>query len=164
MVKGEIAVFARDIPRARKEEGEAMNSRHRAAYPSGMSLAVLSTRVRTGMCEVGVVKRLLARDDCEPWPRAALECAVAGNPLDVSDALSNLAAAGVIHLSEERVALSRTARGLMCHLRSEVLPADAPCGANLVPARAGSCAGAYRFSAVSAGHRTTKEGITNAEK
>jgi hypothetical protein len=105
-----------------------MNDRYRAAYPPGMSLSLLSTRVRTGMCEVGVVKQLLARDDREVWTRAVLECAVAGNPLDVSDALSNLAVAGVIHLSEERVELARTARDLLLGLGAEVLPAVAPCG------------------------------------
>jgi hypothetical protein len=86
-----------------------MNSRH-VAHPSDMWLAGFSTRARTGLCEVEVVKRLLAIDDREGWTRAALECSVAGSPLDVSDALSNLAAMRVIHLSEERVALSRTAR------------------------------------------------------
>ncbi len=91
-----------------------MNSRH-VAYPPGMPLTGLSTRARTEMCEVEVVKRLLTRDDCGAWTRAALECSVAGNPLDVSDALSNLAAASVIHLTEERVVLSRTARDLICH-------------------------------------------------
>ena len=88
-----------------------MSCWHRAVYLSCMSLAVLSTRVRIGMCEVEIVKRLLASDGFEPWTRAALECVVVGAPLDVSDALSNLAAADVICLSEGRVALARHCAG-----------------------------------------------------
>lgn len=93
-------------------------------------VAALSTHTRTAMCEVEVVRRLLhACDDRCPWARAALECAIGGNPLDVSDALSNLADVGVIRLSEEYVTLSRTAHDLMFNLKAEVLKADAPCGA-----------------------------------
>lgn len=74
------------------------------------SHAVLSTQARTKMCEVGVLRCLVAPDGREPWTRAGLECGVGGDPLDLSDALHNLRTAGVIHLSEERVILSRTAR------------------------------------------------------
>lgn len=99
-------------------------------YATGGSLTALSTHARTAMCEVDVVKRLLvARDECHSWTRAALECAVGGNPLDLSDALSNLADAGIICLSEDRVTLSRAVHDLMFNLRAEVLKADAPCGA-----------------------------------
>ena len=74
------------------------------------SLAVLPTEARTRTCEMDVVKRLLAREGRDPWTRVQLECATGGNALDLSDALSNLAAAGVIRLSEEIVTFSRVTR------------------------------------------------------
>jgi hypothetical protein len=62
------------------------------------------------MCEAGLLRFLIARDGRELWTRAGLECGVGGDPLDLSDALHNLQAAGVIQLGEEQVALSCTAR------------------------------------------------------
>jgi hypothetical protein len=61
------------------------------------------------MREAESLKQLLAREDHEPWSRAQLERVIGGNPLDLSDALHNLSATGVIHLSEEQVTPSRVA-------------------------------------------------------
>lgn len=87
--------------------------------------AVLGTRARIGMCEVRALALLCARGAGEAWPRAALECALAGNPLDVSDALSNLAADGVICLSEQCVMLSRTAL-MVVHGATRIVPTRGP--------------------------------------
>jgi hypothetical protein len=73
------------------------------------SLATLSTETRTRTREAESLKQLLAREDREPWTRAQLERVIGGNPLDLSDALHNLSATGVIHLSEEHVSVSRAA-------------------------------------------------------
>jgi predicted transcriptional regulator len=67
------------------------------------------TEERTRMHEVEILKQLLAREDREVWTCAQLERAVGDDPLDLSDALRNLNAAGVIHLSEDSVTVSRTA-------------------------------------------------------
>jgi hypothetical protein len=109
----------------------------------GSSLVVLSTRARTVMCEVEIVMRLLAWDDREPWSRAALECALGSYPLDLSDALSNLAVSGVICLSEERVSLSCAARNLMLHLGAEALTVDTPCGVSGSRHETRSCAATF---------------------
>jgi predicted transcriptional regulator len=76
----------------------------------GGSLATPSTEQRTRMREIEIIKRLLARRDRDPWSRAQLERVVGGDPLDLSDALRNLNAAGVVHLSEDNVTVSRAAR------------------------------------------------------
>lgn len=68
-----------------------------------------STEQRTRMNEAEVLRRLLACRDRESPTRAALERMIGGDPLDLSDALRNLNAAGVIHLSEDGVSVTRTA-------------------------------------------------------
>ncbi len=73
------------------------------------SFATHSTKARTKMHEAESLKWLLACEDRGPWTRAQLERVVGGNALDLSDALHNLSAAGVIHLSEEQVSVSRAA-------------------------------------------------------
>lgn len=82
----------------------------------GGLLAVPSTEVRTGLCEVEAVKRLLVREGRDPWTRVQLERAIGGNPLDLSDALHNLAVAGVIRLSEESVTLTSAVYDSMLYL------------------------------------------------
>jgi transcriptional regulator with XRE-family HTH domain len=64
----------------------------------------------TRLLEARVFATLRAREHRDPYARAQLERRLAGaNPLDLSDALRNLAEAGVINLGEERVTLSRAA-------------------------------------------------------
>jgi hypothetical protein len=64
---------------------------------------------RITLAEVAVLKRLLSNEH-DPWTRAELERDIAGNMLDVSDALTNLDRAGLINLTEQLVTVSRTAR------------------------------------------------------
>jgi hypothetical protein len=87
-----------------EEEGDTSSTR--SERWCGASLAVPSTEARTGMCEVEVVKRLLDHGNRDPLTRVQLERMIGGNPLDPSDALHNLAAVGVICLSEESVTLA----------------------------------------------------------
>jgi hypothetical protein len=65
---------------------------------------------RVTLDEVTILRRLLVVDQRGLWTRAELEHAVPGDPLDVSDALTNLYGVGVIHLTEDLVTLSRAAR------------------------------------------------------
>lgn len=116
-----------------------MSSRYAECRCGGSVAAPSTTEARIAMCEVEVLERLLAREGQVPWTRVSLECAIGGNALDLSDALYNLAAAGVIYLSEESVTLSRTARNWMLRLRVDVLAAGTRCGG-----RTGRCAGSLR--------------------
>jgi len=99
-----------------EEEGDA-NSTRTERWGGGPPVAP-STEARTATCEVEVVKRLLARESREPWTRVQLERAIRSNPLDLSDALHNLAAVGLIRLSEARVTLTPDAHDSMLYLRS----------------------------------------------
>jgi hypothetical protein len=116
-----------------------MNSVY-AVGPHDELVAALSTHARTVMCEVEVVRRLLlARDVRHTWTRAGLERAIGGNPLDLSDALSNLADVGVIALSEEPVMLSRTAHDVQPG--SGGFESGRAMWGDPVPALTSSCAG-----------------------
>jgi DNA-binding response OmpR family regulator len=54
--------------------------------------------------------RLLTTEHGDIWTRAELERHVAGNMLDVSDALIELHRCGLLHVEGELVTVSRTAR------------------------------------------------------
>jgi hypothetical protein len=77
-----------------------------------------------GVCEVEVVKRLLAREGRDRWTRVQLESSIGGNPRDLSDALYNLAAVGVICVSEESVTLTSAADDSMLYLEIAALTAN----------------------------------------
>ena len=67
-----------------------------------------STEQRISRCEVDVLAFLL--DQERPPTRVQLEHEIDGDPLDLSNALDNLAAAGLLDLSERSVTLTRRAR------------------------------------------------------
>jgi len=118
----------------------------RSAYMEcGPFAAPGSTQQRIRTHEVDVLEVLLFSDDCSPWSRARLERVIGGNPLDLSDALHNLAVAGLIHLSENSVTLSRVTRVTMQSV-SEALAVSAPCAQASHGTGSGVCrdAGAVR--------------------
>jgi len=56
------------------------------------------------------MERLLDSERHDFWTRADLERDIGGNILDVSDALATLQRTGLIHLTEQLVTVTRTAR------------------------------------------------------
>jgi len=60
--------------------------------------------------EAAIMQRLLVRDQPDPWTRAELEHAIPIDLFVISEALVNLHGAGVIHLTEQFVTVSRAAR------------------------------------------------------
>jgi hypothetical protein len=62
------------------------------------------------LAEGAIMQRLLVRDQPDPWTRGELERAIPADLFDISEALVNLHGAGVIHLAEQLVTVSRAAR------------------------------------------------------
>ncbi len=62
------------------------------------------------LAEAAIMQRLLVRDQPDPWMRGELEHAIPIDLFDISEALVNLHGAGVIHLAEQLVTVSRAAR------------------------------------------------------
>jgi hypothetical protein len=62
------------------------------------------------LAEAAIMQRLLVRDQPDPWTRGELEHAIPVDVFDISEALVNLHGAGVIHLAEQFVTVSRAAR------------------------------------------------------